>query len=179
MKKHREEMDSLKQLTVVQETFIIALRHRWNQEHVDELHEQISKLQEKVAQLEAEKERVQQELFVRDSLVQELRAELQKVETKFERQVSVAQGEKKQLEERFRTMRSEARLNEESAAKKKAEYEELFTEYQESMVKELRVTTILSSRRAEALELMEDERRRRVEAGTKPTPRIGVEFIDY
>ena len=47
MKKHREEMDSLKQLTVVQETFIIALRHRWNQEHVDELHEQISKLQEK------------------------------------------------------------------------------------------------------------------------------------
>ena len=32
----------------VQETFIIALRHRWNQEHVDDLHDQIAKLQEKV-----------------------------------------------------------------------------------------------------------------------------------
>merc|ERR1719321_2075462 len=123
MKKHREEMDTLKQLTVVQETVIISLRHRWNQEHVDDLHDQIARLNVKVAQLEAEKERVQQELFVRDSLVQELRAELQKVETKFERQVSVAQGEKKALEERFRAMRSEARVNEESAAKKKAEYE--------------------------------------------------------
>ena len=36
-------------------------------------------------------------------------------------EVSVAQGEKKQLEERFRAMRTESRQNEESAAKKKAE----------------------------------------------------------
>merc|ERR1719359_2425899 len=56
MKKHREEMDALKQLTVTQETFIIAIRHRWNQEHVEDLHEQIAKLQDKVQSLAADKE---------------------------------------------------------------------------------------------------------------------------
>lgn len=88
-------------------------------------------------------------------------------------------GEKKGLEERCRILRNEQRANEELAAKRKAEYEEVFAEYQEAMAKELKVTNIISSRRAEALKLMEEERERHLKARTKPTPRIGVDFHDY
>merc|ERR550514_471817 len=179
MKRYREDMDALKQLTVTQETFIVSLRHRWNQEQGEVMQETITGLNSKVARLEREKESLQQELFARDALVAELRAELLKVETKLERQISVFTGEKKVLDERFRSMRNEARVNEEQGQKKRNEYEEKFLEYQEAREKELRITRILSARRSEALQQMEEERARHLAARTKPTPRIGIEFNDY
>ena len=42
-------MDALKQLTVTQETFIVALRHRWNQDQGEEMQETINGLNAKVA----------------------------------------------------------------------------------------------------------------------------------
>jgi outer membrane murein-binding lipoprotein Lpp len=179
MKRYREDMDALKQLTVTQETFIVALRHRWNQDQGEEMQETINGLNAKVARLEGDKESLQQELFARDALVQELRAELLKVETKLERQISVFTGEKKVLDERFRALRNESRANEDLSQKKRSEYEEKFLEYQEAREKELRITRILSQRRAEALQQMEEERARHLAARTKPTPRIGIEFDDY
>merc|ERR1719253_396371 len=179
VKKHREEIDALKQLAMVQEAFIVALRHKWNQEQTEELHAEIDGLKQQNAQLVQDKGDLAQQLFARDSLVNELRAELGKVEAKLERQVSVFTEEKKTMEERYRVLRSDARQAEELATKKQREYEEMFQEYKAMTTKELQIQQILNRRRTEALEQMDEERKRHIQARTKPTPRIGVEFADY
>merc|ERR1712205_181842 len=103
----------------------------------------------------------------------QLRSELSTLETEMKRQARSFTEEKRVHGEKIRSLRLEARQQEDQFAAQLKEYSEKFSDYKVKTSDELQIQDILNKRRSEALRLMEDERQRHIQARTKPTPRIG------
>merc|ERR550514_2617304 len=166
--KHKDEIAHLKTIATAQEAFLSAIRHRWNFEQKEKLKEEVRVLEDKLRKSRSECEDMKHQLLCRDELVEQLRGELQKLESKIEYQANNFAEEKKEYDERIRSLRTDMKQKEEAARSLLQQYEEKFQAYKSQTEQQIQISEILSRRRGEALELMEEERERHIKARTKP-----------
>merc|ERR550514_522580 len=171
--KHKDEIAHLKTIATAQEAFLSAIRHRWNFEQKEKLKEEVRVLEDKLRKSRSECEDMKHQLLCRDELVEQLRGELQKLESKIEYQANNFAEEKKEYDERIRSLRMEMKLREEHFTNDLMTYKEKFEEFRSKTENEIQIQEILNKRRGDALGLMEEERKRHLQARTKPTRRIG------
>merc|ERR550514_835034 len=171
--KHKDEIAHLKTIATAQEAFLSAIRHRWNFEQKEKLKEEVRVLEDKLRKSRSECEDMKHQLLCRDELVEQLHGELQKLESKIEYQANNFAEEKKEYDERIRSLRMEKKQREEHFTSDLTTYKDKFQEYKSKTENEIQIQEILNRRRGDALELMEEERQRHIQARTKPSRRIG------
>eukprot|EP00747_Dinoflagellata_sp_TGD_P164314 gnl/TRDRNA2_/TRDRNA2_184088_c0_seq1.p1 gnl/TRDRNA2_/TRDRNA2_184088_c0~~gnl/TRDRNA2_/TRDRNA2_184088_c0_seq1.p1 ORF type:complete len:379 (+),score=88.30 gnl/TRDRNA2_/TRDRNA2_184088_c0_seq1:104-1240(+) len=171
--KHRDEIAHLKGLVTAQESYLTAVRHRWGFEQKEQMKNEIQALKDDLLAAKAESADLAMQLLCRDELVVQLRSELSTLEAEMKRQARTFAEEKRVHSEKIRSLRTEARQQEDQFTAQLKEYSDKFAEYKAKTTDELQIQNILNKRRSEALQLMEEERQRHIQARTKPTPRIG------
>eukprot|EP00933_Yihiella_yeosuensis_P061495 TRINITY_DN64317_c0_g1_i1.p1 TRINITY_DN64317_c0_g1~~TRINITY_DN64317_c0_g1_i1.p1 ORF type:complete len:375 (-),score=88.42 TRINITY_DN64317_c0_g1_i1:152-1276(-) len=170
---HRLEIAQLKSLTAAQETYLTAARHRWGLEHKVDLKSQVQTLAEEKNKATKETEDLKHQLMCRDELVSQLGGELSALETELKRQANSHTEETRDAEERVQGLLTEMQLQQKAFIGHLSSYEEQFAVYKAKTERELALRDILNTRLSEALQLMDEERKRHIKANTKPTARIG------
>eukprot|EP00928_Gymnodinium_smaydae_P062970 TRINITY_DN46686_c0_g1_i1.p1 TRINITY_DN46686_c0_g1~~TRINITY_DN46686_c0_g1_i1.p1 ORF type:complete len:389 (+),score=97.06 TRINITY_DN46686_c0_g1_i1:48-1169(+) len=172
--KHLDEIAQLKRLTSSQESYLAAVRHRWGLETKERLRGEIDGLKEQAEVARKEIASLSHQLLCRNELVAQLGSELTSSREELERHVGAFADERREYEEKIRSLRLDMKQQQEAFDKTLKEYELKFCEYRAKTTSELQIQDIIGKRRAEALALMEEERQRHLIARSKPTPRIGI-----
>merc|ERR550514_424785 len=127
--KHKDEIAHLKTIATAQEAFLSAIRHRWNFEQKEKLKEEVRVLEDKLRKSRSECEDMRHQLMCRDELVEQLRGELQKLESKLEYQANSFADEKKEYDEKIRNLRLEMKQKEDHFSAHLKAYDEKFLDY--------------------------------------------------
>jgi len=176
--KLRDEIAQLRTLVCSQESYLAAVRHRWGLENRDRLRAEIAQLREELESAKQEITDLTHQLVCRDELVATLKHDLGGMDGQLKVQATHFSEEVQKHEELVRSLKQEMQAQQDQFAAHLQSYEEQFQEYRTKTAAELQIQDILSSRRAEALAAMEEERQLHIKARTKPTPRIGEEEPD-
>lgn len=171
--KHKDEIAHLKSLATAQETYLTAVRHRWGFEQKEQMKAETRALREELEAAKRGNADFSHQLMCSDELVKQLRSELATLEAQLNQQSASFSEEKRSHDERVRALRLDMRQQQDQFSAHLKAYEEKFAQYKCKTTEEIQMQDILSTRRADALQQMEEERQRHIQARTKPTQRIG------
>lgn len=173
LSKRAEEIAQLKSLTIAQETYISAVRHRLSCEQTEKLQNEIRELNVELQRAKRDGAELSHELVCSDELVSLLREEVDMSAAELDSQKREWQEEQRVAEERHSSTLFEMDLQLEACNDERERQDKRFAEHREQTSRELQVQEILNARRSQALALMEEEREMHTLARTKPSPRIG------
>jgi len=170
---HKDEISRLKSLSAAQEAQLTFMKHHLGLEQKDHLKSEVQCLDDDLKRLKNENNELSQRSCELDKLVVQLRQGATALKTELAWQEEQSTEEELAHSELARSLRQEIREQQEQYEVQVKMSEASFAEYRGKMSSELKIREILSSRRSEALQLMEEERQRHIKSRTKPTPRIG------
>lgn len=170
---HKDEISRLRRLSDAQEGQLTFMTHHLGLEQTDHLKTEVDCLDNDLKRLKNENNELSLRSCELNKFVVQLRQGAAALQKELAWQEEQSTEEERAHSELARVLREEIREQQEQYEVQVKMSEASFAEYRGKVSSELKIREIMGNRCSEALELMEEERKRHIKSQTKPTPRIG------